>query len=91
MHAVIALQDFEGWWEQSEELLKILGVDIEGTETKTKEWITTLVVRWLEVKMVAEEDVWELVVEKASAWLEGQIMGEGEMEKLEKEVEGLLR
>lgn len=91
VHAVIALQDFEGWWEQSEELLKILGVDIEGTETKTKEWITTLVVRWLEVKMVAEEDVWELVVEKASAWLEGQIMGEGEMEKLEKEVEGLLR
>ncbi|KAL8940086.1 MAG: hypothetical protein Q9216_002995 [Gyalolechia sp. 2 TL-2023] len=90
VHAVIALQDFEGWWERSERLLKILGMDVEGG-AQTKEWITMLVVRWLEVKMVAEADVWELVVEKAKAWLEGQVMGEGEMEKLEREVMAYVR
>lgn len=89
VHAVIALQDFEGWWEQKGELLAIL--EIEIVETKTKEWITMLVIKWLETKMVGEEDVWELVVEKARGWLEVQYMGEEEMVRLEKEVAEVLR
>lgn len=89
VHAVIELQDFEGWWEHSKALSTIL--EIEVPRARTKEWVTMLVVRWLEVRMKAEAEVWELVVEKARTWLEGQVMGEGEMERLKREVDGLVK
>ncbi|KAI4142080.1 MAG: hypothetical protein L6R39_005086 [Caloplaca ligustica] len=89
VHAVIGMQDFEGWWEQSRALLAILEIAVSGS--RGKEWVTMLVVRWLEVKMKGEKDVWELVVEKARGWLEAQIMGEGEMGRLEREVDGYVR
>ncbi|KAL8900360.1 MAG: hypothetical protein Q9207_005730 [Kuettlingeria erythrocarpa] len=91
VHAVIELQDFEGWWEHSKALVTILGIKVP--RARTKEWVTMLVVRWLEVRMKAEAEVWELVVEKARTWLEGQVMrkGEGEMERLKREVGALLK
>ncbi|KAL8838521.1 MAG: hypothetical protein Q9170_002101 [Blastenia crenularia] len=84
VHCVIDLQDFEGWWEQSDELFSTLEMDVTGA--RSKRWVTVLVVKWLEVKMMAEKEVWDLVVDKAKAWLAGQVMGEGEMEKLEKAI-----
>ncbi|KAL8920273.1 MAG: hypothetical protein Q9208_006341 [Pyrenodesmia sp. 3 TL-2023] len=89
VHAIIELQDFEGWWESSDALSAILQVEVPTSQTK--EWVTMLVVKWLEVRMKAEGEVWELVVEKARGWLEGQVMGEGEMERLEREVDGLVK
>ncbi|KAL9019182.1 MAG: hypothetical protein Q9185_003563 [Variospora sp. 1 TL-2023] len=90
VHAVIEMQDFEGWWEPSEALAAVLDVGIEGS--RSKEWVTMLVVKWLEVKMKGEGEVWELVVEKARAWLEGQVMGDhAEMKRLEEEVLGYLK
>lgn len=88
VHAVIELQDFEGWWESSDALSAILQIEVPTSQSK--EWVTMLVVRWLEVRMKAEGEVWELVVEKARGWLEGQVMGEGEMERLEREVDGVV-
>lgn len=89
VHAVIELQDFEGWWEPSKALETIL--EIRFPRARTKEWVTLLVVRWLEVRMKAEAEVWELVVEKARAWLGAQVMGSGEMERLEREVGALVK
>ncbi|KAL8744404.1 MAG: hypothetical protein Q9184_008001 [Pyrenodesmia sp. 2 TL-2023] len=89
VHAIIELQDFEGWWESSDALSAILQIEVPASQMR--EWVTTLVVRWLEVRMKAEGEVWELVVEKARGWLEGQIMGDGEMERLEREADGLVQ
>ncbi|KAI4286367.1 MAG: hypothetical protein L6R35_004377 [Caloplaca aegaea] len=90
VHAVIEMQDFEGWWELSEALAAVLDVGIEGS--RSKEWVTMLVVKWLEVKMKGEGEVWELVVDKARAWLEGQVMGDdAEMKRLEEEVVGYFK
>ncbi|KAL9001292.1 MAG: hypothetical protein Q9169_000183 [Polycauliona sp. 2 TL-2023] len=91
VHAIISLQDFEGWWEQSKKLYKIMGVGLlNGGGPRSKEWITVLVMKWLDLKMAAEKDVWELVVEKAKSWLEGMGLGADELAKVEKEVVGYL-
>lgn len=83
VHAVIQAQDFEGWWEQSHELFTILGVRVSGQQSK--EWVTVLVMKWLDVKMAAEKEVWELVADKAKGWLEGRA-GTDRLMEIEKEV-----
>ena len=50
---------------------------------------TAVVVSWLEQRMRAEKDVWELVVDKAKAWIEGEVSGL-ELEELMKEVRELV-
>ncbi|KAL8698188.1 MAG: hypothetical protein Q9201_006712 [Fulgogasparrea decipioides] len=84
VHAVIGFQDFEGWWRWDQNLLEILRV-AEVDMMKEKEWVTVLVIKWLETKMASEKEVWELVVEKARAWLAGRMMGT-ELERLAGEV-----
>ncbi|KAL8777663.1 MAG: hypothetical protein Q9213_007762 [Squamulea squamosa] len=84
VHAVIEMQDFEGWWEQNAQLLEIMGVSINGQQSKV--WTTVLVMKWLDTKMTAEKDVWELVVEKAKSWLEDQGLGTEKLVEIEKEV-----
>ncbi|KAL8670299.1 MAG: hypothetical protein Q9168_005154 [Polycauliona sp. 1 TL-2023] len=89
VHAIISMQDFEGWWAASEQLYSIMGVAIpagEGGAERSKEWVTVLVMKWLDVKMAAEKDVWELVAEKAKDWLEGLGLGMEELMEVEKEV-----
>ncbi|KAI4116176.1 MAG: hypothetical protein LQ345_003357 [Seirophora villosa] len=89
VHAVIEMQDFEGWWQQSEALAALLGArKIEAS--RTKEWVTMLVVKWFEVRMKGEGEVWELVADKAMAWLQEQVMGDQEMKRMEDEVLGYL-
>ena len=47
-----------------------------------KAWITMFVVVWLEEKIIAEKEVWELVVEKARGWLMVQVgMGTDALEE----------
>lgn len=90
--ALIALQDFEGYWDVSEELLGILGVRKESVvENPTpKVWATVTVVYYLERKMQAEEGVWELVVEKARLWLAGTGLDAGSLQRLEHGAEQLI-
>ncbi|KAL8803861.1 MAG: hypothetical protein Q9182_002917 [Xanthomendoza sp. 2 TL-2023] len=73
VHAVIGMQDFEGWWEESALLFQILGVtEVVRGQPRSKEWVTVLVLKWLDVKMGGEKEVWELVAEKGKGWLEGR-------------------
>ncbi|KAK3168746.1 hypothetical protein OEA41_005194 [Lepraria neglecta] len=78
---LISLQDFAGYWTFSEYLPALLNIctsffflfDADPTNPdRRKVWITLYVVRWLELIAVEEEKVWELVVEKAGDWLEGE-------------------
>ncbi|KAL8769312.1 MAG: hypothetical protein Q9209_004694 [Squamulea sp. 1 TL-2023] len=84
VHAVIEMQDFEGWWEQNAQLLGIMGVSISRQQSKV--WTTVLVMKWLDIRMTAEKDVWELVVEKAKSWLEDQGLGTEKLVEIENEV-----
>ncbi|KAL8911577.1 MAG: hypothetical protein Q9171_003291 [Xanthocarpia ochracea] len=84
VHAVIQMQDFEGWWEQDEKLFGIMGVSPNGQ--RSKEWVTVLVMKWLDVKMSSQKDVWELVAEKAKGWLERQGLDVDRLREIETEV-----
>ncbi|KAI4252186.1 MAG: hypothetical protein LQ352_004422 [Teloschistes flavicans] len=83
VHAVIDMQDFEGWWAYSKDLVEMMGLGGKVRGPKPNEWFTALVVKWLEVKMRSEKEVWELVVDKAKMWLVGQRV---DVESLEKEL-----
>lgn len=86
---IIALQTFEGFWEWSAELCGIVG--IKEDEKKDSIFATAMAVRFLEVKLKGEKDVWELVVEKARGWLVEQCGGdEGKVEKLCTEVDKVI-
>ncbi|EON68733.1 hypothetical protein W97_07991 [Coniosporium apollinis CBS 100218] len=84
---LIELQTFEGFWEWMPELLSVLGVTEERmAEMWTRVgWMdrrtfaTLTVVAFFEGKLGDERDVWELVVGKARAWLEGEMeeIGDG--------------
>lgn len=68
VYAIIDKQTFEGSWNYSQELFDILGLQKSGSTIPVR--VTLLVVAYLEKKMGAEQDVWELVVGKAKAWLQ---------------------
>jgi hypothetical protein len=88
---LIDLNNFDGSWSSSAQLISILGKDWEMVKGWEKEgWnemriITAVVIAWLEVRMNGERDVWEMVWEKAREWL-GE--GEGEYEAV-KDLAGL--
>ena len=73
---IIAMEKFEGSWELSDRLLKILRMGSaakkvpKGVEDEV--WATLLVILFLEKKMMHEKETWEMVAEKAKTWLEGQ-------------------
>lgn len=82
---VIALQAFDGWWEFSPQLMPVIGVThgdvtqepVIRSEQLRRVLATMCVVVWLEEKMRSEEEVWELVVEKARAWVVETVGVEG--------------
>lgn len=69
IHAVIDLQTFEGFWEVNNDLFSIMALDNVSKTEKTIEEMTVLIIVFLEERMAVEKDVWELVVEKARAFL----------------------
>ena len=78
MHHIIDLQEFDGSWTGSEKLWTMLGIEAgkaveiaKGEDPKAR--ATALAVAWLEAKLKSEEDTWEMVVEKAKAWLENAL------------------
>ncbi|MCJ1472234.1 hypothetical protein MMC13_000881 [Lambiella insularis] len=95
---VIALQSFEGWWESNAQLMLLIGVSQAdlgrgsaiSTESMRTVQATMCVVVWLEEKMKSEEGVWELVVEKARAWVLEMVGDEG-VRKWEMEARLVLR
>lgn len=78
MHKVIAPQEFDGSWNASDELFALLGAtqsQANGPSRSADDMVnaTALVVAWLKKRAASEEDVWEMVVEKATGWLEGKL------------------
>ncbi|KAF1951607.1 hypothetical protein CC80DRAFT_597319 [Byssothecium circinans] len=86
---LISLQTFSGSWPWSPSLFTCIrisetearkqGIDISGFGEA--EWVTALVVVFMEEKLVGLRGSWELVVEKARMWLEGRV-GAGELERV---------
>ena len=77
VHFVIARQDFDGFWAESAGLWTALGVARERAVKAAwgrggHAWTTILVLCWLEERMREEREVWEMVAEKARAWLDAQ-------------------
>lgn len=72
---IIALQDFDGYWEaDNAALYELLGIkkDVVEHDLETElrsSGATALVLYFLETKMQAWKDVWEMVAAKASQWL----------------------
>jgi hypothetical protein len=81
MHKLIEMQRFNGAWSASEALwkvlvvfeasvrAKVLGTGAQG-DVAADVLATVAAVAWLKAKMKGEEEVWEMVVEKAETWLE---------------------
>lgn len=92
LHALIDLQTFAGAWLWTQELFALLGTQpsfsSDGFGNKDA-MATALTMAFLRTKMAGRKDVWEMVTEKARAWLGGQI-GYGKVEEIVKRAEGLL-
>ncbi|KAL8742975.1 MAG: hypothetical protein Q9190_004621 [Brigantiaea leucoxantha] len=88
VHAVIELHDFDGWWEYDQRLCRILGVELGRPRSRV--WMTLLVVMWFEMRMGAENEVWEFVVQKARAWLAGRKVEVWMEEEVKEVLEGIL-
>ncbi|KIW63114.1 hypothetical protein PV04_09990 [Phialophora macrospora] len=82
MHKIIDLQEFDGSWQVSDRLLELLGVSanqftsldvgINSAVGNKTHRATAMAIAWLKAKVPAEEDVWEMVVEKAMGWLSAE-------------------
>lgn len=78
MHELISLQAFDGSWDWSERLVAVLEIDQKWVrdmlvDFDEKVMATLLAVGFLEGKMLAEVELWEMVVEKAKAWLRRKV------------------
>ena len=78
MHELIALQAFDGSWKWTERLFSVVGMEEQKVKAALAGFdeavaATMLVVAFLEGKMSDEEEVWEMVVEKAKGWLEERV------------------
>jgi len=96
LHQIIALQSFEGSWELDDPLLLVLKlsrVDAESdvlVKIRNTVWATVLAIWFLEKKMGDQKDAWELVVEKARGWLDGEGVEKEVVEKLFEAAQGLI-
>lgn len=73
VRGLIALQEFSGCWQWDSAVFALLELDIESvgpTVERDAVTATATVLRFLTGRMAAFEGVWEMVVEKARAWLE---------------------
>lgn len=98
---LIKAQTFEGSWMLGSLPYRAMGIDREAVNTTIRNLgkssaapnetvvATALVVIYLEKKMVDEMDTWELVVEKARAWLDDAVSESG-LETIWKQVEVLV-
>ena len=94
LHSLISLQTFLGAWEWSNDLLAVVlpkGKKLEfdlafGTE---QVMATCLAVAYMGARLTDSKDVWEMVVEKAKAWMGSQV-GADVVDGLVEKAKGLL-
>ncbi|KAJ6780158.1 hypothetical protein PWT90_01974 [Aphanocladium album] len=96
LETIIALQTFSGSWAWSARLERILGVTQAAAGAhlsgRSAEATATLcAVAFLQAKVADEEEVWELVVDKARSWLASTLpLGEADIEALEAKAKDIL-
>jgi hypothetical protein len=82
VHVLIALQEFDGSWAWTAGLVAVCGIDemkleavckLAGLGDDKKVRATVVAVAFLQTKAKAEEEVWEMVVDKAMGWLNGKV------------------
>lgn len=84
LDALVQLQNFDGSWPWSNELLDVLGLfrltSKEGLEERYGVSIpnrdmlaTVLVLAYLEVKLADETEEWEMLADKAKEWLKSEL------------------
>lgn len=86
--AIVALQSFSGFWKWSPALLKLLGFTESAVDQAlsssgaTKDAKATAVaITFLRMKLEDERESWDMMEEKAIAWLEDEL-GEVDARKL---------
>ncbi|KAI4160759.1 MAG: hypothetical protein LQ342_005472 [Letrouitia transgressa] len=85
LQKIISLQNFDGSWDLNKQLLAVLAKS-ESKANKNRLtlkpvpskqiWATALAIAFLESRMAADKEVWELVVEKGRNWIENEQKGE---------------
>ena len=94
MHALIRLQNFNGSWHYSTELSTILLIDFDHDPdlvAKTDVVATAAAIAFFETVVASEEGTWELVVQKALGWLEGEVGGEVAAREMKKKFVSVVR
>lgn len=86
LETIVRLQHFVGFWTWSDEIFYAIGMDQEHLVTNEinispDAWATIAVLAFMSRKLADEKDVWELLEEKALAWLFTQ-MSSDEHDKL---------
>ncbi len=81
LHALVALQRADGFWELSKEFATAIGRDLrllESALTGTKHssamkaaWATALALTWLDAHASTSREEWQLLAAKAREWLAG--------------------
>ncbi|MCJ1448599.1 MAG: hypothetical protein MMC23_009116 [Stictis urceolatum] len=68
---LIRMQDFDGWWESRIRIAKLIGLDVDEifwektTEAEGRAWASVLVLTFFKTRVGKEEEIWEMIVEKA--------------------------
>jgi hypothetical protein len=91
LHDLIGLQNFVGAWDWTDELFKIIGKEVTfdaDAFTSKHVMATALAVAFLESKLAASKDVWEMVVAKAKGWMVYQ--GIADAERVVEAAKGLI-
>ncbi|OAA66382.1 von Willebrand domain containing protein [Akanthomyces lecanii RCEF 1005] len=96
LEAIIALQTFSGSWTWSAALERLLGVTQDAASkalqvTSEAATATLCAMAYLQAKLADEEEVWELVVDKAREWLTTTLsLGEDDVKALEGKAQQVL-
>jgi hypothetical protein len=105
VHALISLQNFDGSWTWSKALCSTLGIGEEKLTAMIASAVpegnstggagnvkaTLAVVAFFKARLTKEEEVWEMVVEKAISWLRQEMGGDvaGSLRPLQLEMAAL--
>ncbi|KAG7083000.1 hypothetical protein JMJ78_0008451 [Colletotrichum scovillei] len=94
--AIVSLQNFNGSWDSSKDIFNIIGTTLDVVKNALRSLgvddegvlSTSAVVAYLRKVLPAERDSWEMLEEKAVAWLEGEL-GEEKAQKVLAVADGL--
>ncbi|KAJ0307331.1 hypothetical protein COL5a_000185 [Colletotrichum fioriniae] len=94
--AIVSFQNFNGSWNSSEEIFHIIGTTLKVIENAfhslgvddERVLSTSAVIAFLRKVLPEERDSWEMLEDKAVAWLEGEL-GEDKAQKVLAIAEGI--